>query len=484
MRAALAVIVGVFALVSPVALPAHAAPVKPDVVNGDTGPSDDFGFLIALGDRDLFEAYGMGKAQFCGGSLATATLVVTAAHCVVNTTARQLVVGSPGPDGDLDGAGMVTSNVKAIKVYSRYNEQSQSGDVAVLTLATPLRGVPTILPVTEAEAETLTAPRAPVSVAGWGAINGSKPWRFPSVYNVGDLIVFPESSCGGGESFTVDGIRFDGYGPGEVNPRAMLCAEGVTAGKIVDSCVGDSGGPLIGGAGDARRLVGIVSWGLSNCATKSGAGVYTRVSAYTAFLKSAGIPFVPTPVEGPQPPTITGITSTNTSITVTIRPSAQGDDPTSYTVSALDQGGHITSCSMDAPPRPATAKCTINGLSSEESYEVTAISIAGDLTSAPSAAVTTQPKGAPSRPRITYTKTYRGGLAGFIVENLHGNGSPLTERRVTCSSAGQPTRAGTIESGGVAIVSRLKSGRTYSCAAVVANAYGRATSRAVRVTAR
>ena len=472
-------------LVSPgLAIPAQAAPVRPDVVNGEPGPSSDFGFLLALGDRARFEAYGMGKAQFCGATLATSTLVITAAHCVADSTARQLVVGSPGPDGDLDGEGMTTSWVSAIKVYPKYNDQSQAGDVAVLTLATPLLGIPTLLPVTEAEAETLTAARAPVTVAGWGAINGSQPWRYPSVYRFGDLVVFPQSACGGGDSFTLDGIRFNGYGPNEVDSRVMLCAEGVSAGKIVDSCVGDSGGPLVGGTGASRRLVGIVSWGLNDCATKAGAGVYTRVSAFTSFLKSAGVPFEPTPVDGPQPPTIAGVTSTSTSITVTVRPAIDGDQPDSYAVSARDEAGHVTSCTMAAPARPATAKCTIDNLSTDQAYVVTAIAIAGDLTSTPSKPVTTQPKGAPSRPRIVYSKVYRGGLAGFVVENLHGNGSPLTARKVTCTSRRQPARSGPIESGGVAIVSRLKGGRSYSCVAIVSNDYGRAVSRPVSITAK
>ena len=462
---------------------AIAAPVKPDVVNGVEGPSPDFGFLVALGDRAYYEDYGMEKAQFCGGSLVTSSLVVTAAHCVSDARAADLVVGTADIDGDLSGNDMRISYVAAIKVHPNYDTRSQENDVAVITLATALRGSPTIQPVTAQEAATLTAARAPVSVAGWGAINQSKPWRFPEVYRVGDLVVFPDSACGGGQTFTLDGVKFSGYGPNEVNSRVMLCAEGVIDGQIVDSCVGDSGGPLIGGLGSDRRLVGIVSWGLEQCATRAGAGVYSRVAAFTAFLKSAGVPFAPAPDEGPQPPTIDRVTSTPTSLTVTVSAAATGTTPDSYSVSAIDEAGLVSSCTIEAPTG-GSGRCTISGLLAAQDYTVTAIAIAGDLVSAPSKEIVVQPVGLPSTPRIIYAKAQRGGFAGFIVDNLHGNGSPLTERVLRCTSRGETTRRAPIESGGLALLSRLTRGATYRCEAIVANEYGRATSRPVTLVAK
>lgn len=378
---------------------------------------------------------------------------------------------------------MRISYVAAIKVHPNYDTRSQENDVAVITLATALRGSPTIQPVTAQEAATLTAARAPVSVAGWGAINQSKPWRFPEVYRVGDLVVFPDSACGGGQTFTLDGVKFSGYGPNEVNSRVMLCAEGVIDGQIVDSCVGDSGGPLIGGLGSDRRLVGIVSWGLEQCATRAGAGVYSRVAAFTAFLKSAGVPFAPAPDEGPQPPTIDRVTSTPTSLTVTVSAAATGTTPDSYSVSAIDEAGLVSSCTIEAPTG-GNGRCTISGLLAAQDYTVTAIAIAGDLVSAPSKEIVVQPVGLPSTPRIIYAKAQRGGFAGFIVDNLHGNGSPLTERVLRCTSRGETTRRAPIESGGLALLSRLTRGATYRCEAIVANEYGRATSRPVTLVAK
>jgi len=459
------------------------AEVETRVVNGEPGPSEDFAFLVALGDRYRYQALGMDRAQFCGGTLASPTLVITAAHCVDNLTARDLVAGS-FPDGDLASEAGTVVNVSAIKVHPRYRPDTQANDIAVLTLAQPLRGVATLTPVTEDEAVTLTAARAPASVAGWGAINQREPWRFTSTYRIGSLVVFPESACGEGGSFTIDGVTFRGYGPGALDSRVMLCAEGVRGGSPVDSCVGDSGGPLAAGVGDARRLIGIVSWGLDECATRLGPGVYTRVSAFTTFLTSAGVPFEPEPVDMPLAPRITGVSVTATAITVTVSPASGGLAPDEYAISARDPSGQITSCTVAAPPRPETARCTIEALAPGVTYAVSAIAITGDMPSTPSAERAVTPAGLPAKPRIIATEVDRGGFAGFVVTRISGNGSPVIRKDVRCSAPRKPARTSPIVSRGIALVSGLSRGTTYSCVAVVANEFGATKSDKVRVRAR
>ena len=480
MLAAVAVAAGALAT----AMPAQSTPLAgPRVVNGEPGPSEDFGFLVALGDRSRYQSLGMDRAQFCGGTLASQSLVITAAHCVDELTARALVVGS-FPDGDLSSEEGTVVTVSAIKVHPRYRPDTQANDIAVLTLAQPLRGVPTLTPVTEEEAVALTAPRAAASVAGWGATNHQDPWRFTSVYRIGSLVVFPTSSCGEGGNFTIDGVTFRGYGPGAVDPRVMICAEGVRQGSPVDSCVGDSGGPLAGGLGDARRLVGIVSWGLDQCATRLGAGVYTRVSAFTGFLTAAGVPFAPEPSDTPLPPRITGVSVSATGITVTVTPASGGLAPDEYAVSARDPGGQVTSCTVAAPARPQSARCTITDLTPGVVYAVSAIAITGDMPSTPSAERMVTPAGLPTQPRIVDVEVDRGGFAGFVVDRISGNGSPLVRKAVRCTARDAKPRTAPIVSRGIALVSGLRRGTTYTCVAVVANEFGATKSDKVRVRAR
>ena len=86
--------------------------------------------------------------------------------------------------------------------------------------------------------------------------------------------------------------------------------------------------------------------------------------------------------------------------------------------------------------------------------------------------------------RILATEVERGGYAGFVVSNIRGNGSPIIRKQVRCSASGYRTRSAPIVAEGLALVSGLRRGATYTCVAIVANEYGAQQSDKVRVRAR
>ena len=144
----------------------------------------------------------------------------------------------------------------------------------------------------------------------------------------------------------------------------------------------------------------------------------------------------------------------------------------------------MTSCSVGAPARPATAQCTIAELTPGTTYAISAIAIAAGTPSAASAERTVTPAGLPAKPRIIATEVERGGYAGFVVSNIRGNGSPIIRKEVRCSASGYRTRSAPIVAEGLALVSGLHRGTTYTCVAIVANEYGATQSEKVRVKAR
>ncbi|KAK3925459.1 Spaetzle-processing enzyme [Frankliniella fusca] len=113
-------------------------------------------------------------------------------------------------------------------------------------------------------------------VAGWGRTDNS-PFSLGSRSLMrASVPLWSEAACR--RVFQPLGAR---VGPGQV------CAGGEVG---VDSCHGDSGGPLFRpGAvrGETRFVqVGVVSYGLQHCATQGVPGVYARVESYMPWITS------------------------------------------------------------------------------------------------------------------------------------------------------------------------------------------------------
>jgi len=132
----------------------------------------------------------------------------------------------------------------------------------------------------------------------------------------------------------------------------------------------------------------------------------------------------------------------------------------------------------------ASAQCTIDGLLSGALYTITATATAGGVISDPSSPVTARAGGLPAQPRIRFVQVERGGFAGFLVKNISGNGSSVLTKTVTCNPRSGIPRSARIDADGIAVVSRLKRGTTYSCLASVSTAYGTASSRPVSLIAK
>jgi len=376
---------------------AQAAALQPRVINGT--PSDgSASYVVALLDAAQYRTDGGFQAQFCGGTLTTPTTVVTAAHCLREdngtvSTPQSIVVGV---GGNLKAASLRVYSVASIAIHPGYIPDSGVNDVAVMTLATPVTGAITLTPLQTSDAAAVMVPGTPLRVLGWGNMSASGE-TYPESPVVGDLVLFPDSTCGGGGSYVVNGVRFNGFGSADADPTVMVCASGVSStGKIVDSCEGDSGGPLVFGAGNAARLVGVVSWG-EDCATRR-PGVYTRITTMYPFLAQyAAVAPAPTSAPTsttsalPSPPTI-GVMSYRNALRVTFRVPATVN-PTAFAASAIDSvTGAISTCSTAPRSDGRLPYCTFTGLRAGRTYAVNAIVANAAGNSVPTASVTAVPK--------------------------------------------------------------------------------------------
>ncbi|MGP3947782.1 S1 family peptidase [Streptomyces sp. 7N604] len=275
MRPISRVLVGALALTSAaVALPlATPAPATADgvIIGGQPVPVAKSPWAVALGSRQQFG--GKRSGQFCGAVVVGPTKVLTAAHCMsreVLGTDRSAVrdLQVIADRDDLRGHSGREIPVRGIWVNPDYDAESNSGDVAVLTLS---RALPRnhVIPMAEAGDAAYQSGTA-AAVYGWGDTTGRS--TYTTRLHAAGVQVLNDAVCE---------VAYPGTEEGRYEAETMVCAGQAGGGR--DACQGDSGGPLV-----ARgRLIGLVSWG-SGCGEPGSPGVYTRVSAVSglAALKS------------------------------------------------------------------------------------------------------------------------------------------------------------------------------------------------------
>ncbi|KAK7601603.1 hypothetical protein V9T40_009044 [Parthenolecanium corni] len=231
-------------------------------------------WMVALGYRRLSD---LTIHYQCGASLIADEWLLTAAHCVVNTSPLQLTTARLGDldldDSVVDNASPVDVPIESTSVFPhpKYLNDPRNFDIALLRLKNPVQFTNLTTPIclfsgSTYEKDEFYKKKSPY-VIGWGRTEtGTSPTTLMEVsVNIQDL-----KKC----SDKYSKIR------GETITDNLLCAG--EPGK--DSCQGDSGGPLIFVNTTEVRfyLGGVVSAG-KDCATDY-PGLYTKVAKFTSWI--------------------------------------------------------------------------------------------------------------------------------------------------------------------------------------------------------
>ncbi|MEU3463042.1 serine protease [Streptomyces sp. NPDC006733] len=260
--------VALVALIAPLAVPGVAAEAGAAVIGGDQAVAGQQPWVVALASRNRFGPARSG--QFCGAAVVSASTVVTAAHCFGRDvlggdwrTVRDLRVVADRVD--LRSGEGREIRLRQVRINPGYDPVTNAGDVAVITLQSPLSAESAIALAGPGDQASYRAGSA-ARVYGWGDTTGAG--AYSSVLRSAQVELLADGVCERAYPGTADGTYLR---------RTMLCAGEPQGGR--DACQGDSGGPLV----VRGKLVGLVSWG-TGCAEAGHPGVYTRISSVSALI--------------------------------------------------------------------------------------------------------------------------------------------------------------------------------------------------------
>ncbi|XP_050544572.1 venom protease-like [Daktulosphaira vitifoliae] len=244
------------------------------IIGGRPADLGSWPWIVAIGYISIY-AQNNPPQWLCGGTLISDRYVVTAAHCTIGLGYKKISVVRIGeldfnPDTN-DGASPIDVFVERVMTHEEFNWQNKTNDIAILKLNNSISFnnfiQPICLPIMP-DLRVNQFVKYIAKVAGWGstAYHGSLSTMLMEAF----IPVINNSECY--RSYADKNVVLD---------ERILCTGYKTGG--IDTCYGDSGGPMVLEIEEQSYLIGVLSFGLK-CGEPNFPVVYSRLTYFVDWI--------------------------------------------------------------------------------------------------------------------------------------------------------------------------------------------------------
>ncbi|KAG7212821.1 hypothetical protein KM043_002178 [Ampulex compressa] len=236
------------------------------VVQGSVAPKGSYPWQASIRIRGHSRS-----SHWCGAVILSPLHVLTAAHCLQGYNKGMYFVRAGDYNTEITEGTEVEANIEDYYVHEEFRKgHRMNNDIALVLLKG--RGIPLgrdIMPICLPPENAEYPSGLNCTISGFGSIETGKSTQSKDL-RYGWIPLLDQSVCRAGHI----------YGEGAISD-GMVCAGHLDEG--VDTCDGDSGGPLACYHNGAFTLYGITSWG-QHCGKANKPGVYVRVAYYRRWI--------------------------------------------------------------------------------------------------------------------------------------------------------------------------------------------------------